>query len=73
LEFQIKLEGNTYNAGEAKGTVLIKADKSLKVRNPKFSVHGKERYEESHGSGHTIGLKGLIHSSLPTLLHFLNR
>ena len=51
LEFQIKLEGNTYNAGEeAKGTVLIKADKSLKVRKLKFSVHGKERYEEGSGS-----------------------
>ena len=47
METDIRLEKNTYNAGEiAKGTLLIKADKSLKVRKLKFSVCGKERYEE---------------------------
>ena len=47
MEMDIRLEKNTYNAGEtAKGTLLIRADKSLKIRNPKFSVCGKERYEE---------------------------
>ena len=56
----IRLEKNTYNAGEtAKGTLLIKADKSLKIRKLKFSVYGKERYEvEKYDT--------LIHSSLST-------
>ena len=46
METDIRLEKNTYNAGEtAKGTLLIKADKSLKIRKLKFSVYGKERYE----------------------------
>ena len=43
----IRLEKNVYYAGEtAKGTLLIKADKSLKVRKVEFSVCRKERYEE---------------------------
>jgi hypothetical protein len=48
MDMEIRLEKNTYNAGEtAKGTLLIRADKSLKVRKLKFSVRGKERYEEN--------------------------
>ena len=46
-DFEIKLEKNTYNAGEtAKGILHIKVDKSLKVQKLKFSVYGKERYED---------------------------
>jgi hypothetical protein len=46
LDFGIKLEKNTYEAGEtAKGSLIIEADKSFKVRKLKFSVCGKERYE----------------------------
>ena len=45
-DFEIKLDKNTYNAGETvKGILFIKADKNLKIKNLKFSVCGKERYE----------------------------
>jgi hypothetical protein len=48
MEMDIRLEKNVYYAGEtAKGTLLIKADKSLKVRKLEFSVCGKERYGSS--------------------------
>jgi hypothetical protein len=51
MDSEIRLERNIYNAGEtAKGTLLIRAEKSLKVRKLKFSVYGKERYEENYGS-----------------------
>lgn len=58
METDIRLERNTYNAGEiAKETLLIKADKSFKVRKLKFSVCGKERYEENHSySGGVTGI-----------------
>ena len=43
LDFEIKLDKNTYNAGETvKGILFIKADKNLKIKNLKFSVCGKE-------------------------------
>jgi hypothetical protein len=46
LDFEISPDKDTYQAGEsAKGTLLTRADKSLKVRELKFSVCGKERYE----------------------------
>ena len=48
MDFGIKLDKNAYNASEtAKGTLLTRSDNSLKVRKLKFSVCGKERYEES--------------------------
>jgi hypothetical protein len=46
LDFGIRLDKNTYEAGEtANGTLITNSDKSLKVRKLKFSVRGKERYE----------------------------
>jgi hypothetical protein len=43
MNTEIRFENNTYNAGEtAKGTLFIKADKSLKVRKLKFSFCGKD-------------------------------
>jgi hypothetical protein len=48
MDFGIKLDKNAYNASEtAKGTLLTRSDNSLKVRKLKFSICGKERYEES--------------------------
>jgi hypothetical protein len=45
MDSEIKLEKD--NTGEtAKGILLIKADKNLKIRKLRFSVCGKERYEE---------------------------
>ena len=39
METDIRLEKNTYNAGEtAKGTLLIKADKSLSTKTQVFSL-----------------------------------
>jgi Arrestin (or S-antigen), N-terminal domain len=47
LNLRIWLDRNTYDAGEtAKGTLLIKANSSIKVRKLSFSVCGKERYLE---------------------------
>jgi hypothetical protein len=47
LNLRIWLDKNTYDAGEtAKGTLLIKANSSIKVRKLSFSVRGKERYLE---------------------------
>ena len=47
LDLRIWLEKNTYDAGEtAKGTLIIKANSSLKVQKFTFSVCGKERYLE---------------------------
>jgi hypothetical protein len=43
LDFGIKLDNDTYEAGEtAKGTLLTKADKRLRVSELKFSVLGKD-------------------------------
>ena len=51
MDIKTRLEKDTYNAGEtAKGTLLIKTNKVLKVRKFKFSVCGKERYEVGHTS-----------------------
>jgi hypothetical protein len=58
MDFRIKLDKNIYKAGEtAKGTLLTKADNILKVRKLKFSVCGKERYEEdiSYSSRGMVG------------------
>ena len=45
LDLRIWLDKNTYEASEtAKGTLIIRANSSLKVRKLKFSVYGKERY-----------------------------
>jgi hypothetical protein len=53
LDFGIRLEKDTYEAGEtAKGSFLIEADKSFKVRKLKFSVYGKERYVRGMTGGH---------------------
>jgi hypothetical protein len=47
LDLRIWLEKNTYEADEtAKGTLIIKANSSLKVQKFTFSVCGKERYLE---------------------------
>jgi hypothetical protein len=47
LDLRIWLEKNTYDAGEtAKGTLIIKANSSLKVQEFTFSVCGKERFLE---------------------------
>ena len=47
MDFGIRLDKNTYDAGEtAKGTLITRSDNILKVRKLKFSVCGKERYEE---------------------------
>ena len=47
MDLRIWLEKNTYDAGEtAKGTLIIKANSSLKVQKFTFSVCGKERYLE---------------------------
>jgi hypothetical protein len=47
LDLRIWLEKNTYDAGETvKGTLIIKANSSLKVQKFTFSVCGKERYLE---------------------------
>jgi Arrestin (or S-antigen), N-terminal domain len=47
LDLRIWLEKNTYHAGEtAKGTLIIKANSSLKVQEFTFSVCGKERFLE---------------------------
>jgi hypothetical protein len=46
LDFGIKLDKNTYEAGEiANGTLHTDADKSVKVRKLNVTVSGKERYE----------------------------
>ena len=46
VDIDIILEKNEYAAGEtAKGTLIISADKSFKVRGFKFSVSGEERIE----------------------------
>jgi hypothetical protein len=43
LDLAIRLEKNTYEAGEtAKGSLITKSDKNLKVRKLKFSVCGKK-------------------------------
>jgi arrestin (S-antigen)-like protein len=56
LDFRIRLDKNTYEAGETvQGTLLAKADKSLKIRKLKFSVYGKERYETSMSGGVSSG------------------
>jgi Arrestin (or S-antigen), N-terminal domain len=53
LDFEIRLDKNTYKAGEtAKGTLLINADKSLKVKKLELSVSGKERYEAAMSGEH---------------------
>jgi hypothetical protein len=45
LVFEIRLDKNTYEAGEiAKGNLFVKADKNLRGRKIKFLVCGKERY-----------------------------
>lgn len=47
MDLRIWLEKNSYNAGETgKGTLIIKANSSLKVQKFTFSVCGKERYLE---------------------------
>ena len=47
LDLRIWLDKNIYDVGEtAKGTLLIRANSSLKVRKLRFSVCGKERYLE---------------------------
>ena len=47
MDLRIWIEKNTYDAGEtAKGTLIIKANSSLKVQKFTFSVCGKERYLE---------------------------
>ena len=46
MDLRIWLEKNTYDAGEKKGTLIIKANSSLKVQKFTFSVCGKERYLE---------------------------
>jgi hypothetical protein len=53
LDLRIWLEKNTYDAGEtAKGTLIIKANSSLKVQKFTFSVCGKERYLEETKKNH---------------------
>ena len=47
MDLRIWIDKNTYDAGEtAKGTLIIKANSSLKVQKFTFSVCGKERYLE---------------------------
>jgi Arrestin (or S-antigen), N-terminal domain len=56
LDLGIRLDKNTYDAGEtASGTLFTKSDKNLKVRRLKFSVSGKERYEEGMSGGMSTG------------------
>jgi hypothetical protein len=46
LDSGIKLDKNTYEAGEiANGTLNINTDKTVKVNKLKVTVSGKERYE----------------------------
>lgn len=53
MDFGIRLEKDTYEAGEtAQGTLLTKANKSLRIRKLKFSVYGKERYVTGMMGGH---------------------
>ena len=53
MDFGIKLDKNRYDAGEtAQGTLLPKANKSLRIRKLKFSVYGKERYVRGMTGGH---------------------
>jgi hypothetical protein len=57
MNIKTRLEKDTYTAGEkAKGTLSIKADKVTKVRRFRFSVCGKERYED----GYTGGPYGMV-------------
>jgi arrestin (S-antigen)-like protein len=60
LDFGIRLDKNSYEAGEtASGTLFTKSDKNLKVRRLKFSVCGKERYEAGMSGGmSTAGISG---------------
>ena len=55
LDFGIRLDKVTYQAGEsAKGTLITRSDKTLKtlkVRELEFSVCGKERHEQDIGYG----------------------
>jgi hypothetical protein len=54
LDFGIRLDKDTYQAGEsAKGTLIARSDKTLKtqVRELEFSVCSKERHEQDIGYG----------------------
>jgi hypothetical protein len=56
LNFGIRLDKNTYEAGEtANGTLFCESDKNLKVRKLKFSVCGKEKYEAGMSGGMSTG------------------
>jgi hypothetical protein len=56
LDFGLRLDKNTYEAGEtANGTLFCESDKDLKVRKLKFSVCGKEKYEGGMSGGMSTG------------------
>ncbi len=56
MDFGIRLDKNTYEAGEtANGTLITNSDKSRKVRKLKFSVFGKEKYEAGMSGGMSTG------------------
>jgi hypothetical protein len=63
LDFGIRLYKDTYQAGEsAKGTLIARSDKTLKVRELEFSVCGKERHEQDIGYG-SRGMDGCLGGS----------
>lgn len=60
LDLKIWLDKNTYDGGETvKGTLLIRSNSSLKVRNLRFSVCGKERYLEDTRNNRRGIVRGL--------------
>jgi hypothetical protein len=60
LDLRIWLDKNTYNAGEtAKGTLFIRANSRLKVRNLRLSACGKERYLEDTKNKRRGMIRGL--------------
>jgi len=64
LDLRIWLDKNTYDAGEtAKGTLIIRANSSLKVRKLRLSVCGKERYLEVTMNNRRGMVRGLVRSA----------
>ena len=64
MDLRIWLDKNTYDAGEtAKGTLIIRANSSLKVRKLRLSVCGKERYLEVTMNNRRGMVRGLVRST----------
>ena len=64
MDLRIWLDKNTYDAGEtAKGTLIIRANSSLKVRKLRLSVCGKERYLEVTMNNRRGMVRGLVRSA----------